>query len=43
MKKYFKLFFKQVMGSYLKKIKYIKTTQINLREWQVAAAINTIY
>ena len=34
MKKYLQLFFEQVMGSYLKKIKYIKTAQINLREWQ---------
>ena len=32
MKKYLQLFFEQAMGSYLNK--YIKTAQINLREWQ---------
>ena len=31
--KYLQLFFEQVMGSYFKN-KYIKTAQINLREWQ---------
>ena len=33
MKKNLQLFLEQAMGSYLKK-KYIKTAQINLREWQ---------
>ena len=27
-------FFEQAIGSYFKKIKYIKTVHINLREWQ---------
>ena len=34
MKKFLQLFFEQVMGSFLKKIKYIKTAQMYLREWQ---------
>ena len=43
MKKYLQLFFEQAMGSYLKKIKYIKTAQINLREWQKLQQVLILY